>query len=91
MYETTALVFDYLIKRPRIKVSIYDINTEQLLVKSNPSRNAVVNYEPANIDFIQPIISNHCTLKDSKYSKLSPFFLSSPELLIFFSFFFLPF
>lgn len=66
LHETSDLVFDYLIRRPRVKVSIYDTNTEQLLIKSNPSRNAVVNYEPANIDFIQPIISNHCTLRDSR-------------------------
>lgn len=67
VHETSALLFDYLIKRPRIKVSIYDVTAEQLLIKSNPTRNAVVNYEPSNIDFIQPIISNHCTLTGTRY------------------------
>lgn len=66
LHETTALKFDPLIRLPRVRVSIYDLNTGNLLMKSNPLRNAVLNYEPTNVTFIQPILSDHCRFKDTR-------------------------
>lgn len=67
LHETSAFKFDHLIRLPRIRVSIYDLNDGNLLSKSNPLRNAVLNYEPTNVTFIQPILSNHCRFKDTRY------------------------
>lgn len=66
LHETSAFKFDQFIRLPRIRVSIYDLNEGNLLAKSNPLRNAVLNYEPTNVTFIQPILSNHCRLKDTR-------------------------
>lgn len=66
IHETSALRFDRLIRQPRVRVSFYNVNVGELLSKSNPLRNAVLNYEPTNVTFIQPILSNRCTFKDSR-------------------------
>lgn len=66
IHETSALRFDRLIRQPRVRVSFYNINDGELLNKSNPLRNAVLNYEPTNVTFIQPILSNRCIFKDSR-------------------------
>lgn len=66
LHETSALRFDPLIRHPRVRVSIYNRNTGKLLDKSNPARNAVLNYEPTNVTFIQPILSNRCIFKESR-------------------------
>lgn len=66
LYETSALRFDSLIRQPRVRVSIYNINEQSLLMKSNPLRNAVLNYEPTNVNFIQPILSDKCRFKESR-------------------------
>lgn len=51
-------------------MSIYDRNTGHLLEKSIPARNAVLNYEPTHMTFIQPILSNPCSFKESRYASL---------------------
>lgn len=66
IHETSALRFDRSIRQPRVRVSFYNANDGKLLSKSNPLRNAVLNYEPTNVTFIQPILSNSCTFKDSR-------------------------
>lgn len=66
IHETSALRFDRLIRQPRVRVSFYNVNDGELLNKSNPLRNAVLNYEPTNVTFIQPILSNRCIFKDSR-------------------------
>lgn len=66
LHETSAFKFDHFIRLPRIRVSIYDQNEGNLLSKSNPLRNAVLNYEPTNVTFIQPMLSNHCRFKDTR-------------------------
>lgn len=67
IHETSAFKFDPLIREPRVKVSFYSMNDGKLLSKSNPLRNAVLNYEPTNVTFIQPILSNRCKFKESRY------------------------
>lgn len=66
LHTTSALKFDPLIRQPRIRISVYDVNTQRLLMKSNPLRNAVLNYEPTHVNFIQPILSDKCTFKESR-------------------------
>lgn len=66
LHETSALRFDPLIRMPRIRVSVYNIAEGSFLMKSNPLRNAVLNYEPTNVTFIQPILSNQCKFKDKR-------------------------
>lgn len=66
LHETSALRFDAMIRQPRVRVSFYNLNDGDLLSKSNPLRNAVLNYEPTNVTFIQPILSNRCTFKESR-------------------------
>lgn len=67
IHETSAFKFDALIREPRVRVSFYNMNDGKLLSKSNPLRNAVLNYEPTNVTFIQPILSNRCKFKESRY------------------------
>lgn len=65
LHGTSSLRFDSHIKTPRIRISIYDLSTGKLILKSNPMRNAVVNHEPTNVDFILPLLSNECAFKNS--------------------------
>ncbi|XP_031640642.1 jouberin-like [Contarinia nasturtii] len=65
IHQSSALRFDPLIRQPRVRVSFFDLNDGELLNKSNPLRNAVSNYEPTNVTFIQPILSNRCKFKVS--------------------------
>lgn len=65
IHESSALRFDPHIRQPRVRVSFYNLNDGELLSKSNPLRNAVSNYEPTNVTFIQPILSNRCKFKES--------------------------
>lgn len=71
IHETSALRFDPSIRQPRVRVSIYNLNDGDLLSKSNPLRNAVLNYEPTNVTFIQPILSNRCAFKESRYQTIT--------------------
>lgn len=47
-------------------MSIMDGKSGKLLTKSDPNRNVVLNLEPKNLEFIQPIISKRCQFKSEK-------------------------
>lgn len=66
IHETSKLQFDYLIRKPMVRCTIIDVSSGEFLAKSDPNREAVHNYEPSNVDFIQPLISKGCTFKESE-------------------------
>lgn len=49
-----------------VRCTIIDDSTGEFLAKSDPNREAVHNYEPSNVDFIQPLISKGCSFKKSE-------------------------
>lgn len=48
-----------------VRCSVMQADTGQLLLKSRADRHAVHNFEPNNVDFIQPLISKCCTFKEA--------------------------
>lgn len=66
IHETSELKFDRLISGPMIRMSIFNGKNGKLLGKSDPSRNVVLNLEPKNVEFIQPIISKRSHFVDEK-------------------------
>lgn len=66
IHETSELKFDRLISGPMIRMSMFNAKNGKLLCKSDPSRNVVLNLEPINVEFIQPIISKRCNFKEEK-------------------------
>lgn len=67
LHDSTELKFNNKIGTPRIRISIYNLTTKKLLLKSDPTRNVVTNHEPDLVDFIQPVISNECQYKTSSF------------------------
>lgn len=67
LHESTELKFNNKIGTPRIRISIYNLTTNKLLLKSDTTRNVVTSHEPDIVDFIQPVISNECKYKTSTF------------------------
>lgn len=66
MHDCSKLKFDYNIRKPMVRCSIVNMKSGNLLAKSDPDRQVVLNFEPSNVDFIQPIISKGCLFKLSE-------------------------
>lgn len=54
---------------PRIKVSWFDLDKEELLKKSDSNRNVSLHNEPDHLDFIQPLISRESRVQKGPKSK----------------------
>lgn len=66
IHETCPMLFDYSVRAPMVRCSVWDVNTGQLLAKSDPKRSAVLSDEPDAVDFLQPLISKECKFKNTK-------------------------
>lgn len=66
LHTTSELKIHELLKAPRVRVSVCNLETKKYWTKSEIGRNIVADKEPDIIDYIQPVISRAGRFKNSR-------------------------